>query len=374
MGHSSRKYRTIALVADATDSAAPFWEQTAKTIADLVAALSGSSVLSVYLLGTHLHWAASAWRPNMPIPPEASRSGSFLAPVMAELRMMRVVPDVGIVVGTGEVFDLEDWGNGVARWILVREGDRSLQNADGRLPELAADESDRLVDLLHTTPSDISRPSLPRQEGRVEHQWRLDLTGYPLVYVPPIGTYVHLFPIAKPQFECFLAESRLSEYGDAWYATLLEINPRLSPAAVSFADYERLFVTGLLPSEVQAYISWHGQGFSLLSSGQWLEVSRWMETKDLSVLPADLEHDLAPTALQLWDGLLRELHPRTLLDLSLMRAGVVEWVHESGRPCLGMGHPRQCFRPGYHDITRPYEPTPAMLKCRSKFFGFRLMC
>jgi len=374
MGRSSRKCHTIALVADASDSAAPFWEQTAKTVADLIVALSDDSVLSVHLLGTCLHWESEDWRPNMPIPPETSRSGSFLAPVMAELRKMGVVPDVAIIVGTGEVFDLKDWASSMPCWILVRVGDGSLQNADGRLPELTADEPDRLVDLLHTTPSDISRPSLSGQEGRVEHQWRLDLTGYPLVYVPPVRAYVHLFPVAKPQFECFLAEARLSGYGDTWYAALLGINPRISPAAVSSTNYEQLFVTGLLPDEVQAYIYWHGQGFGLLSSGQWLETSRWMETEGLSVLPADLERDLAPTARQLWDGLLRELHPRTLLDLSLMRAGVVEWVHESGRPCLGMGQPRQCFRPGYHDVTQPYEPTPAMLRCRSKFFGFRLMC
>ncbi len=294
-------------------------------------------------------------------------------PIMAELRVERVQPQVIVIVGTGEVFDLTDWIENGMHWVLVRVGSKSLQSPDGRALEVTPENLDPLYDLLHAPSGAISPFHSSMLSGFVKHQWALDRVGYPLVFAPLLDAYVHLFPVAKPQFEHFLAEAGLRSRGDVWYAELLKLNPRLSPTATSFAEYEQLFITGLIPDDVQAYLHWHRHSYSLLTVENWRGAFRWMEAQDISVLPAGLERDLAPTARRLWDGLLQELHPRTLLDLSLMRNGVIEWVSGQSGTWLGMGQPRNHFYPNFHDPLHddPFKPSPSTP--RNRLFGFRLM-
>lgn len=363
----------IVLIADATESAAPFWSQTAKTIADLINTLQAEVLGGVYLLGTRVCLDPVDWHTNMTIPSEAKGSGSFLAPVMSALRMRRIKPQTIIIVGAGEIFDLVDWVSNGMRWVLVLSNQESLQGPDGRLLEITHEAIGTLTEILTAFPKIILPSTESGLEGVVNQLWDLDGAGFPLVYVPPIRAYVHLFPVTKLQFEHFLAEARLSGYGDSWYIELLKLNPRLSPTASNCSDYEQLLVTGLLPDEVNAYLRWHGRGFKLLTVEQWRETFQWLEKQSFSVLPAELDVDLAPLARRLWEDLLVERCPNNLLDFSLMRGGVIEWVRESAGASLGMGQPRESFRPGFHDALRDAPFTPPSLVRRSKFFGFRLM-
>jgi len=359
----------VLIIADASESARPFWTQIAKTVSDLIAALAQDTVIGVRLLSTSLYWEIEDWRPDMPYLHDAS--GSFLAPVMNALRVEQVRPQSIVIVGAGRVFDLADWIGCATRWALVHCNGESLQTEGEHLLEVTPTELDPLICYLHTSSGTIGRPS-SFPSGFVRHQWELDKTGYPLVYVEPLNAYCHLFPVAKPQFERFVAEAHLPAYSDAWYEDILKLNPRLSPATASLADYEQLFISGLLPDEVQAYLQWHG-GLQLPALDQWRAAFRWMETQDISILPASLEHGLAPTARLLWDGLLTRVHPRTLLDLSLMRNGLVEWVSGREGNWLGLGQPRERFYPSLRDPIRdtPFEP-PRPVR-RSRIYGFRLM-
>ncbi|MBC8254988.1 MAG: hypothetical protein H8E35_13325 [Ardenticatenia bacterium] len=362
----------IVLIADASESAAPFWAQTARTVADLIAELSVDSVSSVRLLGTSLRWEPDEWHPGMLMPPQARNSGSFAAPVMSALDKARENPPVIVIVGTGEVFDLADWlGSGVS-WALVRVGSVSLQGASSRVLELTPGSLGALDHLLRTAMPAAPSTRPPPGSGFIRHEWTTDRAGYPMVRVEPINAFVHLFPLAKPQFEQFLADARLPGHGDAWYADLLSLNPRLSPMSDSLTDYERLFVTGLLPEDAQAYVNWHGGGLRPFTIREWRRAFRWMYQQDVSALPHELEVTLTPTAHRLWDGLRSELQPRTLLDLSLMRGGVVEWVNDAGRRWVGLGKPRNSFFQNlHHPLLDEFVPTSEAW--RSRIWGLRLM-
>lgn len=361
---------SIMLIADFSDSAAACWPQTARAIADLIATLPEDSVSGIHQIGASLRWEADTWRADMPAPP--APGGSFLAPVMAALRQRRERPVAIVIVGAGEVFDLIDWV-GLERgtyWSLVRTGNESLQRVDGRLPEATLDNLEPLVNQLRDLPGSAAyvRPS---QTGFLHHHWSLDRTGFPLIRVEKLDADVQLFPLTKPQYEQFLYEAPSPERGDAWYTELLKLNPRLSASAHSLEDYEGLFITGLLPNEVRAYIQWHGAGCQLLTVEQWKTAYAWLATQDVSILPAELERDLSPVARRLWDSLLSQLRPRTLLDLALMRDNVIEWVDGPGKQWSGMGRPRDRFFESIHNVLTPYQALTVAR--RSKVWGMRLI-
>src|SRR5437773_9846541 len=80
-------------------------------------------------------------------------------------------------------------------------------------------------------------------------QWSCDRTGFPVLELPDLGIAAHLFPVAKVQFERFLAEPVMelakspepARYGDVWYEQLLEVSPRVSIEEQPFCDFEGLF-------------------------------------------------------------------------------------------------------------------------------------
>jgi hypothetical protein len=364
----------VLIIADATESAAACWPKTARAIAGLLVALPAGSVAGVALLGTELMWPAEAWQPGLPLPTEASGAGSFVAPVMAGVKTRRLNPRWGVIAGSGEVFDLPDWTAAGLSWALLRTGEASLQAADGRIAEFAAaDGLAALASLLGAEPQIAPRRVQRELTGAIKQRWALDPTGYPMIYVPPLAAFLHLFPVAKPQFEAFLAAAPSPARGDAWYGELLALNPRLSPWAPSLASYEHLFVTGLLPDEAQALTAYLGPDFCLPGVESWRTAYAWLAGQELSVPPAVLEYDLAPAARRLWHGLLAAIQPRTLLDLSLMQGGVVEWVTAPDGRLVALGKPRDAFDPNFRDPLRdrPWEPTTPVR--RSKRFGVRLL-
>ncbi len=360
--------RHTALVVDASVS---LWAKIAQLTSDVMAALPDGAVLGIHLLGTRLRWESDDWRAAMLLPLEASASPRLLAPVMAALRARHDQPSAIVLIGAGDILDFDDWADR-ASWAWIRMGDESQSGLEGSAAAFEPNQLVQLSDWLHTS-ARFSSPRLPPPSGVVEHQWELDRAGYPLVCVEPLGIYMHLFPVVKPQVESFLAEARQATYDSTWYAELLKLNRRLSPAARSLAHYEQLFVTGLLPDDVQAFARWSGPGYAAPTVEQWRTAFQWLEKQSVSILPAKLERDLSPTAHRLWAGLLDELRPQTLFDLSLMRNGVVEWVSGPGGTWLGMGQPRESFYPNFHDALhdKPFEPTS--LTRRSRLFGLRLM-
>ena len=194
-----------------------------------------------------------------------------------------------------------------------------------------------------------------------------DRAGFPMVELPELKAWIHLLPLAKVQFEPFLAEP--GTFDDAWYATLLELNPRTAGRAFDAETRERLFLTGLLPAEVSAFAAWLGSGFAIPTINEWRVVDRAFARMEAS--PFLGAWSVNSPAREAVERLYELERPATLRELSLMRRGVVEWVCD-GPDFAGLGAPR----PGFFgnlwdpqsDLVRPVDPTR-----RIPFFGARLI-
>ena len=101
-------------------------------------------------------------------------------------------------------------------------------------------------------------------------RWYSDRTGFPLIEVEEIACAVHLLPVTKIQFEQFLATGE--GYGDAWYQSLLDLNPRITPFKYEGRERERFFISGILPGEAEAFTKWLGDDYRLPSAREWVQI------------------------------------------------------------------------------------------------------
>ena len=363
------KSGTISLLVDASESAASIWKETAQTVADLINRLPQAAVEGVYLLGSATRWMPTQWHAAYPFPVAARKGSSFVTPICTAWQQRGFNPGAVAIIGAGEVFDLLDWVEISGEWVLIRTGEASLQAAQGRGREFQVAELEQAAALLCAVTGALHPPRAPRLTGSVAQQWRTDRAGFPMVWIPPLAAFVHLFPILKAQFECFLTQTDLPEFGDQWYQQLLRYNPRLALSARTFGEYEQLCLTGLLPEDLAAFAEWQGSGFRSLTLREWQVAAEWMARQGLSVPPAEVEHAMALAARRIWTGLLAALQPQTLHDLALLRNGVVEWVIEPDGLAQGMGRPRQRFQPGF--AQSPWIPTSPPR--RAKIWGGRLL-
>jgi hypothetical protein len=204
----------------------------------------------------------------------------------------------------------------------------------------------------------------------VSDRWRLDKSGYPMVFVPPLKAHVHLFSLTKSQFEHFLANAKQTERNPAWYAEVLKLNPRRAPHTVAADETEMLFISGLLPADAEAFMRWHGRGLTWLNPQQWLTAHDWLGNQPISALPFDVAEAMTPTATWLWQSFVEARAPRTLADLGCMEEGIVDWVRDGSR-MVGMGQPTTRLGGGFHNLREPHVPTS--LQHRSVMFGGRFM-
>jgi hypothetical protein len=200
-----------------------------------------------------------------------------------------------------------------------------------------------------------------------------DRTGFPILALPKLGSAMHLLPVTKVQFECFLAEP--GGFGDEWYEEVLEVSPRVSPARVTEADREGLFMAGVIPSEVEAFAHWLGPQWRVPSAKDWQQAYALLK---VASFPADglqgwSSSDLHPLAAATLRLLERQLKPKTWLDLSLMSGAILEWV-SSGREWGGLGEPRPQFASYLIDPLRGDPIRPINRDRRLRDFGMRLWC
>ncbi len=195
-----------------------------------------------------------------------------------------------------------------------------------------------------------------------------DRTNFPLIAVAEVGIEAHLLPVTKCQFEQFLADA--GEVSRSLYRRMLKLNPRILPDDLTLDNRERLFVTGILPAEAQAFAEWLGEGFDLPTVKEWRAIYgalRWT-LPPRHDLAAELAEGVTGTIL---NKLTDQICPSFMLDLALMREGVVEWVrHEEG--WVGLGAPRPQFHPNLWDPLS-HEVRPMQLDERLPYFGFRLV-
>jgi hypothetical protein len=197
-----------------------------------------------------------------------------------------------------------------------------------------------------------------------------DCTGFPLIEVPEAGVEVQLLPATKVQLEQFLAGRNAP--GDTWYETLLSVHPRVSWRRFGAEDREQLLVGGILPDEALRFAAWMGRGFDLPTVEEWRAVCRTLPREILtSAKVLTLQSHSTSIAHTILDRILDQLRPATLLDLSLMRGGLVEWVRDGGT-WSGLGCPRPAFWPNVWDPLAD-AVRPINLAGRLPYFGFRLV-
>ena len=185
-----------------------------------------------------------------------------------------------------------------------------------------------------------------------------------MVVMRGVGTF-HLWPVTKFQFEQFMSEN--NRYGDEWYEKILSLNKRISYRNFSGIDYERLFITGVLPHEAIAFARWLGKGFDLPTEAEWKKFY-----KAISNVVFDSHSQpsaLSTPAVTLWKR--RAGFLQTPLEFSCLQGGVVEWVKGENR-YAGRGAPRYSFFP---NAWNPPDDSIRVIdkKERIIYFGFRLI-
>lgn len=368
----------FAVIIDASSSAALHLD-TARGLAQLIHDLiSGvdEEQFKLFVIGSTTPISLTALRQTGP--PSVGRQSqpcSLIAPIMETLAQDGRKRSV-IIIGSGQIFDLDDWTDdpSVDGWLLVRTGEQSLQSPDGRISEITLEQiggdANTLLSYLSRFPPREAEAPPCNQDGDA-YEWRVDDTGYPLVFVEPVQAYVQLFPVTKPQFEKFISSGARREYGDEWYEEIIKLNPRASYRSPDLPAREQLFMTGLTPVETLAFGRWLGRNYALLTAQEWSACYRWFGEQTAPLVSPDLCDRLSRDAQGIWEmveeqWLERNRQP-TLRELSLMTQGILEWVVEqSGRYC-GLGDPASS-----KSQRRAEHPVYPIGQSRLRNIGFRL--
>src|SRR3954470_13935987 len=122
-----------------------------------------------------------------------------------------------------------------------------------------------------------------------------DRVGFPMLQVEP-DLYLHWLPITKIQFEYFLSDAYDRSFDIRWYEEVLGLNPRVTPAKISPANYWNAFLSGVLPAEAKRFAFWCGDGFRLPSAREW--------ARAYCILSSQPEQDLEEV------GVLKDVSPR----------------------------------------------------------------
>jgi hypothetical protein len=210
--------------------------------------------------------------------------------------------------------------------------------------------------------------------------WSYDRTGFPLLELPALHLSVHLLPVAKAQFERFLAEPHreLAQgrlYGDLWYEKLLDASPRVTPREARAGDVESLFMAGLLPAEIGPYAEWLGDDFQLPTTEVWRAVDSAVRGVPLvadEVVAIRADAGLNRQARAAVDAIIRLRDPAKWGQLMMLDDGLLEWVRTGPQSFGGLGRPRVEFQ---KMILNPQRDAPVrpVREGRHKYFGFRLV-
>jgi len=138
----------VALVLDASESAEDHWDEILELARYLLDNLGSDVEREIYFLSngkvyapSHLARSSHQWRK------ENLKRGSFITPIFEHLS-----PDTDrvLVIGTGPIYDLEDWQKDplFAKLLLIRVNDRPLQQEE-MAEEVVAPEPASVLARLH---------------------------------------------------------------------------------------------------------------------------------------------------------------------------------------------------------------------------------
>jgi hypothetical protein len=334
----------IALIVDTSSSATHCWDETRRTAEQIYLLLAGSQQCKLYKLGSSTEILSGTFKQiHPPGYTQQAQACSLIAPIM-EVLVKQEQKHLLIIVGCGEIFDLLDWTDDprVGGWLLIRTNDQSLQAASGGITEITQDEiRDKETLLSYFTPfaQEPDEYTRPRQVERA-YRWSVDSSGYPLIHVEALNSFVHLFPVTKPQFEKFIVSDKQQRFGDEWYEEIIKMSPRVSYCSQDITLHEQLFMTGVTTDEAASFSKWLGREYKLLSHEEWTTCYDWFAVQMALAMPEELNDRLARDAKAVWkiiESQYRRQH--TLRELSQMTQGILEWVEERPGSYYGLGEP-----------------------------------
>ncbi len=215
--------------------------------------------------------------------------------------------------------------------------------------------------------------------------FKLDRSGFPMVWVDAIKAYMHWIPITKIQFEYFLCAAPDSHFDADWYEEVLSLNPRVTPKGIGAKNYWNAFLTGITSSEVQRFARWCGDRYTIPTLEDWF--TAYKALKMLSPEPPGVVDSMGKVRERVRTVLTRlySMSPtvlaevgyeQTLADQMYMRMGVMEWVEggAQGPQWGGMGETfpsfhGSLFSPDYGQPHAPNNPD----EDRLYYYGFRLI-
>ncbi|MCP4124894.1 MAG: hypothetical protein GY751_24395 [Bacteroidetes bacterium] len=218
-----------------------------------------------------------------------------------------------------------------------------------------------------------------------ELKFKSDASGFPMVWIDDIEAYIHWLPVTKIQFEYFLCAAPDTRFDASWYDEVLSLNPRISPSEIKASNYWNTLLTGIMPSEVQRFARWCGDGYMIPTLKDWFEAYQFLKTlppesPDIIDKMGELNERVKAVLTHLDSASGKAIqetgYERTLADQMLMRMGAMEWVEcpdqrfEWGG--MGQTHPSfygSLFTPDHGQPSRPNNPEENRLHS----YGFRLI-
>lgn len=215
-------------------------------------------------------------------------------------------------------------------------------------------------------------------------QWKLDRTGFPMLWVDSIQAYMHWMPATKIQFENFLGATSDSRFDATWYDEILAVNERITPDAIRLHNYWKAFLSGVRPSEVENFARWQGEGYAIPTIQDWFTAYKSLKASPPVSSPLEPIEGLRPRIKTLLSRLdaatnsaLKEAgYERTLADQMVMRMGVMEWVAIQNQRSRwgGMG---ETYPPFHGALFTPDHGQPSVPNNpegeRLRHYGFRLI-
>ena len=235
---------------------------------------------------------------------------------------------------------------------LIRKRGQGKTDQAGGDRQNGKSEGGESIQLIEATESALHVDEA--SQGNLEvFQWDSDTTGFPMIYVDPCGLWMQVLPVTRYQFSIFARDVNL---------------PKLPTRRKD--HLEDYFATGLSYKEARAYARWCGSNYELSDVQTWKQAYEWLKTKPVQARPGNWQ-ELSKPAWQLWNMILQVNSPISLLDQTLMKEGVLEWVDDlNSVPNRegGMGKP---FRNLWQVLRAPTD-SPVHPRSDLSAFGLRL--
>jgi hypothetical protein len=213
-----------------------------------------------------------------------------------------------------------------------------------------------------------------KSKGKNMNEYRIDKTGYPLILIPPYQVYMHILPITKIQFEIYLCSPSNIADDHQYYLKMLNENPRTSPAKIAHDTFQGLFATAVRPLDAISFAKWLGW-FDLPTVATWRACYLYLESNGSKNVLSNIlsDENLNQFARLTLTWLLAQNNLTSMLDVTLLKGGFLEWVYTDTTKTSwgGLGKPSNVIANPLTEAPKP--PMGNDFSQHIRHFGFRLI-